>query len=188
MHVSSSRPFQSSHGLASPLLLRRRDRRLGPLGPLWQYLVGTGNKNWQRARQFTFLDVAEFAKGWEWGAREAPFIKFASCVIELLDGPSSEPVDEEIVQAILHLSDVSRKVIMGKGDAQYWNNWSGLLRWYDDDMEYHSDKSWKDILARRCDNCGNWRVLREDWTACTSCGVVQGEGRRKIVRVHSVSS
>lgn len=76
---------------------------------------------------------------------------------------------------------------MGKGDAQYWNNWSGLLRWYDDNMEFHSDKSWKDILARRCHSCGNWRVLRVDWTVCTSCGVLQGEGKRGIVRVQAVS-
>ncbi|KAJ7695787.1 hypothetical protein B0H17DRAFT_1055565 [Mycena rosella] len=158
-----------------------RSKYLGAIGPTWQYLCGTGMKPWQNLRQYTFEDVSEVVCAWDWGAREEPYIAFADKVIALLEGPADRPVSDAVIQEVLALSRSERKKIMGKGDGQYFNRWSGLLRFYDDDLEYHADKTWKDVLARRCGHCRNWRLLRQDWRVCMTCGTHQPEDQCKMV-------
>ncbi|KAJ7583529.1 hypothetical protein C8J56DRAFT_1015201 [Mycena floridula] len=160
-----------------------RSKELGPIGPMWQYLCGTGMKPWQKLRQYTFENVSEIVCAWDWGAREEPYIKFADKVIALLEGLSSEPVAPEVIQQVLELSQSESRKIMGKGDGQYFNRWSGLLRFYDDNLQYHTDKNWKDILAKRCGQCRNWRLLRADWQVCMTCGAKQSQKECEMVIV-----
>ena len=35
--------------------------------------------------------------------------------------------------------------------------------------ERDESKTWKDLYARRCTDCGNWNLLREDWLKCVNC-------------------
>lgn len=159
-----------------------RSPKLGPLGPLWQYLVGTGNPNWQRIRSFVFGNVSEMLMGWDWGAHEEEYVDFVNQAIVLLDGPPSEP-SAETVTAVLKLSDISVKSAIASG--KYKNRWAGLLRWYDDDLEFCEDKNWKDVLSRRCKQCGNWRILREDLLKCAVCGGLASLDESKKVLVES---
>jgi uncharacterized protein (DUF983 family) len=44
------------------------------------------------------------------------------------------------------------------------------LRYYDDDLVFNKDKIDRDVLARRCEDCGEWRMLRSDLRRCVFCG------------------
>lgn len=74
--------------------------------------------------------------GWDWGAHEE-YVTFISQAIALLDRSPSEPPTEVIV-LVLALSDMTVRsaVVSGK----YNNRWAGLLRWYNDDLEFCEDK------------------------------------------------
>jgi len=43
--------------------------------------------------------------------------------------------------------------------GKFKGRWAGLLRWYDDDLEFVSSKYERDILANRCKGCREWRLL-----------------------------
>lgn len=144
-----------------------RSPALGPLGPLWQYLAGTGNTNWQKIRSYEFDNVSEMLMGWDWGAHEAEYVAFVTQAIALLEGPPTEPTPE-VVQEVMRLSDEAVTKALASG--RYRNRWAGLLRWYDDDLRFCGDKVWKDVLSRRCGGCGNWRILRQDLLRCATCG------------------
>lgn len=153
--------------------LAMRSPQTGPLGPLWQYLVGTGNARWQRMRSYTLDDVAEILTAWEWGASEGEYIDFTSKAIDLLDGPPTS-LSPEVIAEALGLSDRMMKTALATG--KYNNRWAGLLRWYDDDLQYCPGKAGRDVLARKCEACDNWRILvRDDVKACATCGAMNSQ-------------
>ncbi|TFK35407.1 hypothetical protein BDQ12DRAFT_759546 [Crucibulum laeve] len=134
-----------------------RSPRLGPLGPLWQYLAGTGNANWQRMRSFDFSNVSEILMHWNWGAQEIEYVAFANKVLPSLQGRPDEPISTEVEDMILQLSELEVQKALQTG--KYKNRWAGLLRWYDDDLRLNANKPDRDVLAKRCGMCGNWRIL-----------------------------
>lgn len=149
--------------------LTMRSPRTGPLGPLWQYLCGTGNAEWQRIKDYASLErVAELVTTWEWGANRLEYIEFAEKTIQLLNGPPSEP-SLELIEEILQLSEKCMKEVIESG--KYRSRWAGLLRYYDDDLKFHNTKISRDVLAKRCEACGNWRILTGCARKCPTCGV-----------------
>lgn len=157
--------------------LMMRSPQTGPLGPLWQYLCGTGNEQWRKMRACTFANVAEAVTTWEWGSQRSEYISFANEAIELLTGPPSR-APAELVAAVLKLSD--KRLAQAISSGKYSGRWAGLLRWYDDDLRYCPQKTKRDVLARKCETCGNWRILRDDITMCATCGAVNEDN--KILR------
>lgn len=149
--------------------LMMRSPRTGPLGPLWQYLCGTGNERWRHMRSCTFDNVAATVTTWEWGSNKPEYIAFADQAIKLLSGPPTN-ADSHSVTAVLQLSAVRLAEAVATG--KYKSRWAGLLRWYDDDLAYCPEKTARDVLARRCKACRNWRILRDDITKCAFCGAV----------------
>lgn len=144
-----------------------RSPKLGPLGPLWTYICGTGNTDWQQIRAFKLQNVHKLLMNWDWGAGREEFISFAEKVIPKLQGLPTEP-SEELIQEVLAMSAVAVREVIATG--KYKSRWAGLLRWYDDDLNFHADKPQRDILARRCESCRNWRMLRPDMRLCPTCG------------------
>lgn len=148
--------------------LAMRSPQTGPLGPLWQYLTGTGNVGWQRMKSYTLDTVAEILTTWEWGSNEEDFINFATRAIDLLDGPPM-CLEPEAITKTLDLSDKMVKATLASG--KYRGRWAGLLRWYDDQLEYCPGKTARDVLARKCESCDNWRILvGDDVRKCATCG------------------
>jgi hypothetical protein len=111
----------------------------------------------------------EIIVGWLWGAGEPVFIDFAEKAFKLLEGPPEERVPDEVVEEVLRLSDEHRRRALAMEGSPYKNSWAGLLRFYDKDLERVESKTWKDLYARRCADCGNWNLLREDWLNCVTC-------------------
>ncbi|CAJ2500360.1 Uu.00g032130.m01.CDS01 [Anthostomella pinea] len=158
--------------------LLMRSPKTGPLGPLWQYLCGTGNEHWRKMRTYTLADVAEVLTSWEWGANRPEFIAFADRAIAIMDGPPSR-AEPEAVAALLELS--ARMVAEALASDKYEGRWAGLLRWYDDDLVRCPEKTERDVLARRCEACRNWRILRGDCCRCPTCGAANT--RNEIVKL-----
>lgn len=156
-----------------------RSPRTGPLGPLWQYLCGTGNAEWQHIKDFaTFDRVAEFVTTWEWGSNRPEYISFMDRAISLLDGPPEAP-SEETIEKVLYLSETMLRKALKTGD--YRNRWAGLLRYYDDDLRFMKDKVDRDVLAKRCESCGNWRMLTGEAHKCTICGAINEAVTKELV-------
>ncbi|KAM7191963.1 hypothetical protein V8F20_009087 [Naviculisporaceae sp. PSN 640] len=151
--------------------LLMRSPKTGPIGPLWQYLCGTGNKTWQGMRTCTFEEVARTVMAWEWGSDRDEYINFAEEVIQFLRGPANLAPDE-LVEEVMKLSEIRLRQAIETG--KYKSRWAGLLRWYDDDLARRDAKTGRDVLARRCESkgCGNWRILRDDVTRCATCGAL----------------
>ncbi|KAK4209128.1 hypothetical protein QBC37DRAFT_486321 [Rhypophila decipiens] len=149
--------------------LLMRSPRTGPLGPLWQYLCGTGNRTWQTMRHCTFEEVARTIMAWEWGSDREEYIAFAKEAIKLLEGPACLAPDE-VVEKVVQLSEIRLRQAVETG--KYKSRWAGLLRWYDDELVRREEKPGRDVLARRCETCGNWRILRDDVRRCATCGAV----------------
>ncbi|CAN8103116.1 unnamed protein product [Discula destructiva] len=149
--------------------LMMRSTQTGPLGATWQYLCGTGNEQWRNMRACTFENVAEAVTTWEWGANKAEYIAFADEAIALFSGPPSQATPESVA-AVMQLSKKRLGEVMPSG--KYQGRWAGLLRWYDDCLEYCPEKTGRDELSRLCETCGNWRILRDDITKCATCGAV----------------
>jgi hypothetical protein len=144
--------------------------RTGPLGPLWQYLSGTGNALWRRSSEFVSIDrVAEFVTTWEWGAQHPEYIEFATKAIRLLgnrlsDGPPAEATVEEVLR-------VSEQMLARvKQSGKYKNRWAGLFSNVDDELQFDASKKGRDKLAVRCEGCRNWRVLTGVSKRCCVCG------------------
>lgn len=149
--------------------LMMRSPRTGPVGPLWQYLCGTGNAEWQHIKEYaSFERVAELVMTWEWGADRPEYVEFADKAIRMLAGPPQEPVAEEDVDKVLALSEESMKRVLQA--KKYRNRWAGLLRYYDDELRFCEEKVGRDVLARRCESCGNWRILTGTARKCPTCG------------------
>lgn len=146
--------------------------RTGPLGPLWQYLSGTGNALWRRSSEFVSVDrVAEFVTTWEWGCQHPEYIMFAQKVIRLLGNSLKDgPPDETRVDKVLRLSE--EMLAQAKQSGKYVNRWAGLFSWYDDELRFDASKKGRDKLAVRCEGCGNWRILTGVSTRCCTCGIV----------------
>lgn len=123
-----------------------RSPQTGMLGPLWQYMCGTGNANWQKIQSYQFDDVSEMLTGWDWGANEEEYIAFADEVIGLLAGPPTS-LASETSHKVCQLS--ARKVLEVLATGKYKNNWANLLRWYDEDLQFREDKNYKAVLAQR---------------------------------------
>lgn len=150
-----------------------RSPETGPIGPLWQYLAGTGTEVWRNMRHHDFDTVAEILCNWEWGANQEEYIAFADQVIKLLEGPPHRPEDK-VIQQVKELSETKLNEAVWSGKFQ--NRWGGLFRWYDDSLVFNAKKDQKDCLAERCSNCRNWRILREDAAMCPTCGHDCGKG------------
>ncbi|KAH7381273.1 hypothetical protein DE146DRAFT_280446 [Phaeosphaeria sp. MPI-PUGE-AT-0046c] len=146
--------------------------RTGPLGPLWQYLSGTGNALWRRSSEFVSVDrVAEFVTTWEWGAQHPEYIMFAQEAVRLLGNSLSDgPPDEARVEEVLRISE--EMMARAKQSGKYANRWAGLFSWYDDELRFDANKKGRDKLAVRCEGCGNWRILTCVSTRCCTCGIV----------------
>lgn len=111
-----------------------RSPKTGPLGPLWQYLCGTGNEDWQRIKDFeTFDRVAELVTSWDWGSNKSEYIAFADKAITLLSGPPA-PARNELAREVLELSEAMLEETIKTG--KYRNRWAGLLRYYNDDPSF----------------------------------------------------
>jgi flavin-dependent dehydrogenase len=146
-----------------------RSPRLGRLGPLWQYLCGTGNRNWQRIGEFTsFERVAELVTAWEWGSNAPEYIEFADAAIKLLAGPPETAPGKELEDEVLAISERMMGETLRSG--KYKNRWAGLLRYYDDDLKFNEKKIGRDQLASRCKGCRNWRMLTGEARKCPVCG------------------
>lgn len=146
--------------------------RTGPLGPLWQYVSGTGNDRWRHAMDFVSIDrVKDFVTTWEWGSQHPEYIEFANEAIRLLSGtfrvgsPGEAKVDEVLRLSEKMLADV-------KSSRKYMNRWAGLFSWYDDELQFNSKKVGRDRLAARCESCGNWRILTGVSKRCCICGAI----------------
>lgn len=146
--------------------------RTGPLGPLWQYVSGTGNALWRRSSEFVAVDrVAEFVTTWEWGSQHPEYITFANEVIRLLGNRLSDgPPDEARMDEVLQLSETMLARV--KQSGKYVNRWAGLFSCYDDELRFDPRKKGRDKLAIRCEGCGNWRILTGVSARCCNCGVV----------------
>ncbi|KAL2073092.1 hypothetical protein VTL71DRAFT_10416 [Oculimacula yallundae] len=147
-----------------------RGSELGPLGPLWQYLIGTGNERFQASKTYGLDNCAELLTTWDWGANDESYIVCADKVNALLARPAHEPVSVEVVEKVKTVvkKAIEDAVVTGK----FKGRWSGLLRYYDDDLVFrgYEGKRDRDVLARRCDGCGEWRMLRPDCCRCPFCG------------------
>ena len=146
--------------------------RTGPLGPLWQYLSGTGNALWRRSSEFVSVDrVAEFVTTWEWGSQHPEYKEFVQEVIRILGNSLGEgPPAEARVEEVLRLSD--EMLARTKQSGKYMNRWAGLFSYYDDELRFDASKKGRDKLAVRCEGCGNWRILTGVSTKCCTCGMV----------------
>ncbi|KAH7357121.1 hypothetical protein BKA65DRAFT_392907 [Rhexocercosporidium sp. MPI-PUGE-AT-0058] len=146
-----------------------RNPRLGPLGPLWQYLIGTGNSRFQGAKTYTLDNCADLLTTWDWGANDETYIESATKICELLEGPAHESVSPEIIEEVQALIKKSVKDAVATG--KFKGRWSGLFRYYDDDLVFrgYEGKRERDALARRCEGCGVWRMLRPDCCKCPFC-------------------
>ncbi|KAF8850896.1 hypothetical protein BDZ45DRAFT_808786 [Acephala macrosclerotiorum] len=145
-----------------------RHPALGPIGPLWQYLIGTGNAKFQGAKKYTLTDCHELLTTWDWGANEEEYISFAKSVCQLLEGPSDGALSSEAIEEVQKLSTEGLKDVVATG--KYTGRWGGLFRYYDDDLVFNAEKRERDVLARRCEECGEWRMLRPDMLKCVFCG------------------
>lgn len=159
--------MQNLHRMNTFNYLMMRSPQTGPLGPLWQYLCGTGDEKWRKLAQCAFENVAESITTWEWGANKSEYIAFADEAIRLLTGPPSE-ASVDSVAAVLQVSN--EKLCQVRSCGKYSGRWAGLLRWYDDELRFCPDKTERDVLSRKCEACGNWRILRNDIKRCTTCG------------------
>lgn len=159
--------------------LMMRSPQTGPLGPLWQYLCGTGNADWRDIKSFAHIDrVAELVTRWEWGSQHPEYIAFADKAIKLLDGPPTEP-SQETIDEVKSLSEEMLRRVVETG--RFRNRWAGLLRYYDNDLHFCERKVQRDVLATRCEHCGNWRILTGDTAKCATCG-----GANKVVAIQRV--
>ncbi|KAA8568574.1 hypothetical protein EYC84_007592 [Monilinia fructicola] len=145
-----------------------RSPELGPLGPIWQYLCGTGNERFQNAKNLNLQNVHELLTTWDWGSNQEEFIAFSKLAMQMLDGPPDAKLSQKTIDAVKRLSAEHLKLAMSSG--KYRGRWAGLLRWYDDDLNFVADKVERDILARRCRSCGEWKMLRPDCRKCVYCG------------------
>ncbi|KAI9048555.1 hypothetical protein LZ554_007388 [Drepanopeziza brunnea f. sp. 'monogermtubi'] len=145
-----------------------RSPATGPIGPTWQYLIGTGNSRFQNSARYSLKDCSELLLDWDWGANEAEYIEATKKICKLLEGPSDEPLSQETIDEVMKVSAQRLKDAFATG--KYKGRWSGLLRYYDDDLVFNKDKIDRDVLARRCEDCGEWRMLRSDLRRCVFCG------------------
>jgi hypothetical protein len=145
-----------------------RSPDLGPLGPLWQYLIGTGNKAFQTAKLYNFENCRELLTEWDWGANQEEYITISRMVIMMLEGRCHEQLSQEQIDGVKEVSRHFLKTVMANGE--YHGRWSGLLRYYDDDLQFHKDKVERDVLAKRCKTCGEWKMLQSDVRNCAFCG------------------
>jgi hypothetical protein len=109
-----------------------RSPELGPLGPLYQYFIGTGNKAFQNARAFEFGNCKELLTRWDWGANEDEYIALSNMVITMLAGGCHEKLSTEQIEGVKEVSRSFLKIVMSKGIFR--GRWSGLLRYYDDEL------------------------------------------------------
>ncbi|CCD54235.1 hypothetical protein H4I96_06771 [Botrytis cinerea] len=145
-----------------------RSPQTGPMGPIWQYLCGTGNEKFQNAKKLNLQNVHEFLTTWDWGSNKEEYITFSKLVIEMLDGPPHAKLSQKTIDEVKKLSAEHLQRAMASG--KYKGRWAGLLRWYDDDLNFVADKVDRDVLARRCVTCGEWKMLRPDCRKCVYCG------------------
>lgn len=147
-----------------------RSPELGPLGPIWQYLCGTGNEKFRNAKNLKLQNAHELLTSWDWGANQEEFITFSKLVIAMLDGAPDVKLEQKTIDAVKKLSAKHLKPAMASG--KFKGRWGGLLRWYDDDFNFAAEKVDRDVLARRCVNksCGEWKMLRPDCRKCVYCG------------------
>ena len=145
-----------------------RSPALGPLGPLWQYLIGTGNFNFQNSKAYTLENCHELLSGWDWGTNQKEYIAFSKLISGILDGPPGDAISEGLVLRVQDLSSRLLKAAIATG--KYKGRWAGLFRYYDDDLNFRQEKVEHDILARRCRGCGEWKMLRTDMRKCAFCG------------------
>ncbi|KUJ06942.1 uncharacterized protein LY89DRAFT_767260 [Mollisia scopiformis] len=145
-----------------------RSPLLGPIGPLFQYLIGTGNARFQGASKYTLDNCAELLTTWDWGANEPEYIHIADIICEILEGAADTPLSPAQLFLVEIVSQWGIKNTMATG--KYKGRWSGLFRYYNDDLVFCKHKIDRDVLARRCDSCGEWRMLRPDALKCPFCG------------------
>ncbi|KAG4437834.1 hypothetical protein IFR05_006680 [Cadophora sp. M221] len=146
-----------------------RNPTLGPLGPLWQYLIGTGNARFQGSKTYTLDNCAELLTAWDWGASEEVYIACATKTCQLLEGPAHEPVSQKVIDEVRAL--IKKSIEDAVATGRFKGRWSGLFRYYDDDLNFrgYEEKRERDVLARRCEGCGEWRMLRPDCCKCPFC-------------------
>jgi len=121
-----------------------------------QYLCGTGNVDFQQAKILDFTSAPRLLTTWNWGADQKEYIDFANHTIDLLHGSVTIP-SQVLINQVRSLSEKSLREVIASG--KFKGRWGGLLRWYDDNLNFDSEKYDRDILAKRCKGCGEWRLL-----------------------------
>ncbi|KAL3421231.1 hypothetical protein PVAG01_07676 [Phlyctema vagabunda] len=143
-----------------------RSPALGPLGPLWQYICGLGTKEFQNMGNLNHREICNVLTTWDWGAGSKDYIYFAQGAIRLLKGPPV-PATKKQCEDVRDLSrDILKRVL---ATGRYEARWSGMLRWFDDELWSHPENPDRDVIARRCNQCGEWRLLCGH-LACPFCG------------------
>ncbi|RAL60761.1 hypothetical protein DID88_009866 [Monilinia fructigena] len=77
-----------------------RSPELGPLGPIWQYLCGTGNEKFQNASNLNLQNVHELLTTWDWGSNQEAFIAFSKLAMQMLDGPPDAKLSPMTIDAV----------------------------------------------------------------------------------------
>ncbi|KAL1915193.1 uncharacterized protein VTP21DRAFT_7469 [Calcarisporiella thermophila] len=149
-----------------------RHPELGPqVSTLWQFLAGIGIPGWQLIRQdynLTFATYVDHSKNWAWGSQVPEYVTVAKKAIELLDGPLYDPVPIETVNELIEFSNAVKREAVASNRFNF--RWNGLLRYYDLELNYLPEKTWKDRFSRMCEHCGSWVASRPDWRKCYTCG------------------
>ncbi|KAH7063681.1 hypothetical protein B0J12DRAFT_707456 [Macrophomina phaseolina] len=150
--------------------LTMRHPQTGTVGPLFQYIFAIGNDEFRRMREvgpdLHGPHVYELLTRWEWGANRPEYIALADRVIALLEGPPEAPKDG-VVDEVRRLAEDAVRDVVAKG--VYKNRWGGVFRYYDDELRFDETKTERDVLAKRCECCGEWRLLTGKAMKCPIC-------------------
>ncbi|KAJ5170048.1 uncharacterized protein N7500_002831 [Penicillium coprophilum] len=150
-----------------------RNPQLGPqVSGLWQYLAGVGIPDWQLPKHKYSLDFGSYVPhsiNWAWGSMVPEYQAVARKAIELISPiPLKEPVPEAIVREVIDFSNNIKRAAIDSNRFRY--RWEGLLRYYDQSLNYRPEKTWKDNFSTQCKGCGAWVACHPSWRKCYACG------------------
>ncbi|TVY83919.1 Flavin-dependent halogenase armH4 [Lachnellula suecica] len=163
-----------------------RDPRLGPqVSCMWQFASGLAVPDWQLIKQnfnLSFETYTPHSTHWAWGAMVEEYELVAREAIKLLTHiPLEARVPDAIVDELIEFSNGVKKCAVDSGRFRF--RWDGLLRHYDNMLNYSEEKTNKDKLISQCKNpeCASWLALESTWRKCYSCGMERSEEDATII-------